>query len=339
MVRIALVGLGFMGKTHLGVYERLAGVEVTALNDVRREALEITSLDSGGNIAASSGAIDLSGVKKYTDYTKMLEEGGFDAVDICLPTYLHAEYSVQALEHGYHCFCEKPLALSARECDRVLDAEAKSGRVFSVGQCLRFWPAYTEAKRIIDGGKYGSAKYAELSRYSPTPRWGWDNWLLDAKRSGGAALDLHVHDVDTVLWFFGKPSSVRSQAVFEKGGGASHISTVYSYDGRAVTSTGGWGFPARFPFNMRALYLLEGAAIEMDFAKNPVLSLWPAEGERQAVALPEGDGYYHELESFARSVEAGKSAGVVSGQSAAEAVRLCLLEVESARTGRELKLP
>jgi len=140
MVRVALTGLGFMGKIHLGVYQQLRDVEVVALCDSRREAMEITRLEAGGNIEASSGTIDLKRTRKFTDYDKMLAEGGFDYVDICLPTSFHAEYTVRALDAGFHVFCEKPMALTASETDRMLAAVERSGKLFTVGQCLRFWP-------------------------------------------------------------------------------------------------------------------------------------------------------------------------------------------------------
>jgi predicted dehydrogenase len=111
MVKVALTGVGFMGKTHLGIYQKLKNVEVVALCDVRKENTEITTLDAGGNIQASSGSIDLSKVRKYTDFGKLIGDGGFDIVDICLPTFLHAECSIRALEAGFNVHLKKPVDL------------------------------------------------------------------------------------------------------------------------------------------------------------------------------------------------------------------------------------
>lgn len=336
MVKVALSGVGFMGKTHLGVYQKLGNVEVVALNDVRKANTEITSLDAGGNIKASSGAIDLSRTRKYTDFAAMLKDGGFDFVDICLPTFLHAEYSIKALEAGYHVFCEKPMALSQAETSAMLASVKSSGKLFSVGQCLRFWPAYVEVKRLIDSGDYGKVKYAEFARFSAPPTWGWEDWLFDAKRSGNAALDLHVHDADMLLHLFGNPVSLRSSGVVEKDGGVSHIATLYSYPGFTAASTGGWICSDSFGFNMRAFFVLEGATIELDFSKEPLLSLCPKGGKKAAVPLAEGDGYFHELGDFVAGIQAGRLSGRVTGASAAESVRLALTEIESVRQGKEL---
>ncbi len=338
MVRIALSGVGFMGKTHLGIYQKMDNVEIVALNDVRDEQLNITSLASAGNIQTSSNDIDLSRARKYKDFSLMLSDGGFDVVDLCLPTFLHADYTVKALEAGYHVFCEKPMALKADEPDRMLQAVKKSGKLFSVGQCLRFWPAYTKVKELIDSGTYGAVKYAEFARFSSPPTWGWDDWLDDGSRSGNAALDLHVHDVDTLLYLLGTPQSVRSCGVRSQDGSISHISSVYTYPDFVASSTGGWICSDSFGFNMRAFFILEDATIELDFSKDPVLSLAPKGGAKVPVALEPGDGYYHELVDFIAGIEAGKLSGRVTGETAAASVRLALTEIESALRGVELQV-
>lgn len=338
MVRVAIAGLGLMGRTHLGAYLKLPNVEVVALTDVSPEALENRSLDAGGNIRAAGATVDLSGIAKFSDFDSMLAAGGFDFVDLCLPTSLHAEYTIKALGEGYHVFCEKPMALTTAETERMLEAERSSGKMFSVGQCLRFWPAYVEVKKLLGGRGFGRVLFAEFGRYSSRPGWGWKSWLLDSKLSGGAALDLHVHDVDMILWLFGKPNSVRSNGVHEADGGFSHISTVYGYEGMSVISTGGWNCSESYGFNMRAFLVLEKATIELDFSKTPRLVLYPLGGKRQEVPLPEGDGYFYELKDFVASVETGRSSGVVTGRSAAESIKVCLAEIQSAKENREIKV-
>ena len=336
MVKVAVTGIGFMGKMHLGIYNELENVEIAALCDIEQEAMNITTLDAGGNIEGTGGEIDLSSAGTYTDFNKMLEAGGFDVVDICLPTYMHRNYSVRALEAGYHVFCEKPLAMDGKETDAIADAVKKSGKLFSVGQCLRFWPAYTELKKIIDLGKYGKVTYAEFARYSSTPTWAWDGWLLDSKRSGSAALDLHIHDSDTILWLFGVPKSVRSIGVPSGDGSFSHLTTVYNYDDVAVTSTSGWSCSSSYGFNMRCFVILEQAVIEMDFSKPDVLTVAPEGGEKHAVPLPEKDGYFYELEEFVEGIEKGSLSDKVTVDTAAASVKLCRAEIESARKNKEV---
>ncbi len=338
MVKVAVTGIGFMGKTHLGVYQKLKGVKLVAMCDIREGALNIKSLDAGGNIKSSSGTVDLSTVKKYTDFDAMLSDGGFDYVDICLPTYLHAKYSIKAMEAGYHVFCEKPMALTAKEADLMLAAVKKTKKLFSVGQCLRFWPFYVEAKKIVDSGKYGKVRYAEFGRFSNPPVWGWDGWLLDSKRSGNAALDLHVHDVDMILYLFGKPSKVSSVGSKDPDGGISHIATTYAYKDFAVASTGGWRCTDSFGFNMRFFIIMEKATLEVDLSKSPDLVLCPEGKKKMKVKYEAGDGYFHELKDFVAGIAKGKLSGVVTGESAAEAVKLTLNEIESVNKGKEIKI-
>lgn len=333
MVRVAVVGLGFMGKTHIGIYMGLAGAEVTALCDKGADRLELTSLDAGGNIESSSGAVDFSGVATYTDYDAMLAAGGFDAVDICLPTDLHVAFAVKALAAGYHVFVEKPLALDYESALEVAEAAEKSGRVCAVGQCLRFWPAYTEVKALIESGSLGRVRHAEFARYSPPAGWAAEGWLGDPARSGDASLDLHVHDVDMILWLFGAPSAVRSVGIPDGKGFFSHISSVYQYPNLSVLSSGGWAMSSSTPFNMRALYVLEKGVIDMDFSREQTVMVYPDGDDAYALELAGGDGYLHELTDFVARCETGTPSAVVSPRIAAESVRLARLEIESAREG------
>jgi predicted dehydrogenase len=331
--------MGFMGKTHIGIYQRLGTVELSAICDAEADRLNIGSLVGGGNIQTSEKDIDLSSVRKYTDFDLMLRDGDFDFVDICLPTFLHVEHTVAALEAGYHVLLEKPMALDTEGTDLILKKVKETDRLFSVGQCIRYWPAYSEVKRILDQGDYGKARYSEFSRFSAKPDWAWDNWIVDGKRSGEAALDLHIHDADMLIHMFGMPASVRSVGAFESNGGLSHISTLYHYEnGFVASSAGGWICSDSFGFNMRALHILEKATIELDMSKNPMLTVFPNGGEKYCPDLPEEDGYYFELKDFTEGLQRGKLSGTVTAESAAWAVRLCLEEIRSAKENREITI-
>ena len=338
MVRVAVVGLGFMGKTHIGAYAAMPDVKIAALCDKNEDLLTLKSLDPGGNISSSGNSHDFSGIPTYTDYGRMLDEGGFDAVDITLPTDVHEEFVIRALDAGYHVFVEKPLAMDYESALRITEAAEKSGRVCSVGQCLRFWPLYAEVKGVLDSGKYGAVRHAEFGRYSPPPTWAAEGWCSNSTRSGNASLDLHIHDVDMILYLFGMPESVRSIGVPDGNGFFTHISTVYGYPDISVTSTGGWGLASGFPFRMRALYNLESATIEMDSSWEQPVMVYPDQAEPYALELPDGDGYRNELLDFVSRCESGMTSEIVSPRVAAESVRLTRAEIQSAREGREINL-
>jgi predicted dehydrogenase len=338
MVRIALAGTGFMGKTHLTVYSRLSDAEVVAICDKSEERLASAGSAPGGNIETASSAVDLSNVRSYTNYAQMLSDGGFDVVDICLPTYLHAQHSLDALAAGYHVFCEKPMAMDEESARRVVAAAHENGRLLTVGQCLRFWPAYAYVKKLSEEATYGALRAAEFGRFSLTPDWSSDNWIRQDPLSGQAALDLHIHDSDLVLHYFGMPESVRSVGTMEPDGGVSHISTVYGLPGKAVTATGGWICSSSFGFTMRATMVFEGATVVFDSSADAPLTVYPEGGDSEVPQLAPEDGYYYELEDFLRGVAAGKLSDVVTGESAADAVRLCRAEIRSAIEGREIDL-
>jgi predicted dehydrogenase len=111
---------------------------------------------------------------------------------------------------------------------------------------------------------------------------------------------------------------------------------VYDYPDWVVSSTGGWLCSKTFGFNMRALFALEKATIELDFSKQPVVMVYPQDSDKYALPLPEGDGYYYELQDFIAGVERGKLSGIVTPESAADSVKLCLAEIRSAKEHREI---
>jgi predicted dehydrogenase len=231
------------------------------------------------------------------------------------------------------------MALDESETATVLEAVERSGRLFQVGQCLRFWPAYVELKRIIDSGEAGPVRAASFTRLSNQPSWTWEDWILDGAKSGDAALDLHVHDVDMIRWLFGEPDAVRSAGVPGSGGSFSHIETSYRFASAIpVSATGGWICADSFGFRMQALVILEGATVELDSSREHMLMRYDGDRDPAAVKLEAGDGFYHELSSFVSGVSSGRLSDRLTPADAAESVRVCRAEVESARTGSEVTL-
>ena len=117
MLRVAVVGLGFMGRMHLRCYRQIDDVEVTAVceRDTGRLAGQVT-----GNIAGAEEALNLDGVRVYDDFKKMLAEEELDAISIALPTYMHRQFTVEALEAGVAVLCEKPMAVTLADCEAMM---------------------------------------------------------------------------------------------------------------------------------------------------------------------------------------------------------------------------
>ena len=163
MIKVALCGIGRMGSYHLAIHEKLAAenedIRIVAICDV-----EAHKLSGGGtakvNLSGAGIASHYNDYRHYTDYDEMLRSESLEFVDITLPTYLHCDAAVKALEKGIHCLCEKPMALSPAECARMADAATRSGRFLMIGHCLRFWREYVYLKHCVESGGYGQVRGA-----------------------------------------------------------------------------------------------------------------------------------------------------------------------------------
>jgi len=195
MITIGVTGLGFMGKTHIAAYQQLAAVldfKIAAVADTDQERADQTA--------------ELLGAKAYYSPQDLIDHADVNTVDICLPTYLHYENARRAILRGLHLFIEKPLCLNSKDAYSLAKL-ADEKKVFAqVGQCIRFWTEYEYLKSVIDDGIYGEIRNLKLRRFSP--RSSWNNWLGDYTLSGGAALDLQIHDADYALYLFGQPEKI-----------------------------------------------------------------------------------------------------------------------------------
>jgi predicted dehydrogenase len=139
------------------------------------------------------------------DYRRLLERDDVDAVSVCVPTYLHAEVTVAALESGKHVLCEKPPARNAAEARAMQRAAADAGRILMYGFSVRFRAAHATLKRWIDAGELGRiyAARAGWMRRRGNPR-GW--FTEKARAGGGAMIDMGIHGLDLAWWLMGKPA-------------------------------------------------------------------------------------------------------------------------------------
>jgi len=338
--RVGIVGLGMMGTTHFRGYGEIEDAEVVAVCDVSGKKLSGDWAEAAGNIDTGAAAVqDLSALKTYGDFAEFVADGEIDLVDLCVPTFQHADMTIQALEAGKHVFCEKPMARTSALAQTMLDVAEKSGRLLAVGHVLRFWPEYLALKEMIDDGRYGAVKSAVFTRLSPRPLWSWDNWIQDEGRSGGAPLDLHIHDTDTVQWFFGRPERVRAVGTEEESA-MGHILTTYHYaDGPAVVAEGGWDYPQTFPFRMAASLVFEKAAAEFTTLASPTLTVYEDGADEPAHPhVPTHDGYTEELRYFVACVAAGKKPERIDPSDAVAAIAIVEAEMESARTGKPVNV-
>ncbi|MBI2437486.1 MAG: Gfo/Idh/MocA family oxidoreductase [Lentisphaerae bacterium] len=334
-LKVGIIGLGFMGKVHFDTYAKLKGVKVAAIADVDQRK---RSGDWGGilgNIGGAGQRQNLRGIHVYANAAELLKDSAVDVVDITLPTYLHAPWAIRALATGHHVICEKPMALTSVTAAAMIRAARAARRQLFVAQCIRFWPAYAQARALVLSKKFGKVISAVFTRVSPRPTWSWHNWIIDARKSGAGALDLHIHDADFVLYLLGRPASVLSRAARNKEGGLDHITTFYNYaPGTLVQAEGAWEYNAGFPFSMTFRIALEKATLYFAGAD---LMLCPTPGSPRKVPVAPGDGYYHELKHFVDCIRRNRSSAIVPPQSALESVRLVEAEMKSARAGKIVK--
>ena len=337
MTKIGILGFGFMGQMHFNTYRKQDNVQIVALCDACEESFKKTGVD--GNVAGTEEAMDLSGIELCTEFNKMLDNITMDALSITLPTHLHPDFTCKALERGLHVLCEKPMALTEAECERMTASADKSGKILQIGHCVRFWPEYAKAKELVDSGAYGKLQIASLRRLSLTPTWSRENWLMNAQRSGGAELDLHIHDSDYVQYLLGMPKAVYSSGVTGPGGGLGHVMTQYLYDDNmTVFAEGGWMMSPSFGFEMSFNLVLEKATITYDCTRDPAFKVCPVEGEAFTPEVESGDGYEREIAHFLKAMRGEAVPPVLTLESSRAAIRIVNAEKQSIKTGQTVTL-
>ncbi len=243
-IRVGLIGYGGLGHVHANSFTRLRGARLTAVCDVRRKQLQMSETTT--NLGKSGAAFDLRTVRTYTDYRRLLDREELDAVLCVLPTHLHAECSIAALERGLHVFSEKPMALTERDCNRMIAARDRAQRHLMVGQCLRFWPEYEVLLKAVREQPNGPLRSLLLERIGYYSDWSYRDWMNDARLSGGALLDLHLHDVDWALYALGKPRRLTASGLKGRSGGIDDISALWAYPKCHVTLRGSWMYKEFF---------------------------------------------------------------------------------------------
>jgi len=321
MTNVGIIGLGFIGRMHLTNFRKGGHAKVVAVSDKIPENLSGKAA-GGGNIAME-GDLSLEGVATYDDGDGILADPNVEAVLISVPTYLHKEYILKSVAAKKHILCEKPMTLTSEEGREVVKALEGYDRVFMVAHCIRFWPVYLKAFEYVREGSYGKVLSGTFYRNSPKPTWTWQGWLVNDARSGGAIMDLHIHDVDFVSYLLGKPSGIAAGGIQQEGEGVQQVTSIYSYDnGAVITLHGGFSGAPTLPFRMQFRLDLEGATLEYNSFDGEVLQVHTADGKKfQADILP-GDGYRREQDYFFDCIKRGSKPSIVTAQSSLESIEL-----------------
>lgn len=303
-IGIGIIGLGFMGRTHLKAYAKAAadGISNRLVAVCDADPQRRAGLSSGpGNLdrdQVEERLFDPGAVRGVERPEELFESADIDLVSICTPTASHVPLARAALDAGKHVLLEKPVALTAVEARTLLDASREAATICMPAMCMRFWPAWAWLKERIDDRRFGPVRSAVFRRLGTRPAWA--PFYADPEQSGGALLDLHIHDVDFVRFCFGAPDRVTAT------GGLDHITALYRYDDGPthVAAEGGWDHSDGFPFRMRYTVVFEEATADFDLGREDQLLL-ARDGQLEPVEVSALDGYDGEMRHLLAAIQEG----------------------------------
>ncbi|MDR2619797.1 MAG: Gfo/Idh/MocA family oxidoreductase [Propionibacteriaceae bacterium] len=304
-LRIALVGLGGMGTVHHTTYQHIAGTKVVA---------------AVGASEADRVKADAWGVPLFPNISALLESTEVDVVDICTPTFLHAEQALSAITGGKHVICEKPAALSGADARAMVAAANQAGVQLYVAHVLQFFPESLVLHDLVASQKYGRVLDAKFQRLSARPEWAQGGWLFDKARSGLVPYDLHIHDLDLIVSLFGVPENATLVKASRPGLSFDELCRfTYDYPELQVVGEAGW-LNAAIPFTAGWRVLFENALVQTENGA-VVAYPWGQEPERielmdepkipTGINVPPTGTYLKELTHFTTCARAGTSSPIV----------------------------
>lgn len=310
-MKIGMIGVGGMGGLHYDTYKNIENAEVVAVCDVRLDMLKQKT--QGDN------------VRLYTDYKEMILKEKLDFVDICTPTYLHMEPAIYALENGVDVLCEKPMARTFEQTQKMIETAEKNGRLLMIAQVVRFMNAYAYLREVIRSGKYGKLVHMDMKRISSIPKWSWEDWMRQEEKSGLVMLDLMIHDIDFMQSIFGNPKDINGiyQGLRDNN---NYAQANYIYDDFSVSIIGTF-YNTGIKFDMGVTAVFENGYVILDNGKvddngKSVIFENVTAIEKTDINLSNVDGYAGEIMYFMNCVKTRKQPEMSLPASSANSVRL-----------------
>ena len=270
-IQIGILGCGNISDVHSASLMRLCGefdVEVAAFADPlpgRRAFMAERFPDA----------------RQYESAMGLVAAEKLDIALVLLPTYLHAEHAIAAMERGMNVFMEKPVCLKRSEAKKLLEAERKSGKKAMVGQVVRFFSEYIYLKDLYEKQAYGRLKSIVLQRLTggPKPKSPREvSWFRVPEKSGTAVLDFHIHDVDFMRSLLGEPQSVSVTSDASAADQPTHIAAVYGYKDTFALAEGTWGHAPAYRFGMGYRANFERATVVYNSMSTPTVTLFDDDG-------------------------------------------------------------
>ncbi|MGH8024038.1 MAG: Gfo/Idh/MocA family protein [Limisphaerales bacterium] len=335
-VNVAVVGLGFMGVTHLKAWRKIKRARIVAVCGASRLPVNGRLAGISGNMGGPDGVFLDPAVKVYSNFDELLAVSGVDLVDLCTPTPLHHVHAIAALKAGKHVICEKPMARTSAAAEEIVTAAraARSkGIFFMPAMVMRFWPEWTWLKQAVERKMFGEVLAARFRRVSEAPRW---SKHFHGAQSGGALLDLHIHDADFVQFLFGKPANVFATGLCRFSGAIDHVIAQYRVANRAVVhAEGSWLMTEGYGFNMAFTVNFEKATADYDVARGTeTLRLCEETRMPRIIKCKGPDAYIGELDYMANCILRGEPTAIVTAEDGSNAVKICEAGEKSIKTHR-----
>ncbi len=329
MLRVGVLGAGFMGGTHVRAFTKLPDVQVVGVSSRTPE--------KAATLAEEVGA------EPFTDAMALATDPKVDVVSVTLPTHLHEEYTVAALSAGKSVLLEKPMGLSVEECDAMISAAERNDEILMLAHVLRFWPEYVALVKFVKSGQLGRPLSATAFRLSTRPSWG--DWFNNPDWTGGAVHDLQIHDLDILNWLFGTPKSIYARGQRGAPGGWDHALTVVDYGEVSCLAEGSVMMPEGYPFTMTLWVLCEKGSVEFSFRAGGTgvesgtgsgTSLMVYESGKEPRSLParEDDAYEAQVAHFVECVREKRAPERGTPEQGRLAVRTALAARESLEANR-----
>jgi myo-inositol 2-dehydrogenase/D-chiro-inositol 1-dehydrogenase len=314
--------------------------------EVHRQALAELGVDLSGVLVASEGSRQRVEHEWDVPVTTELQEflnWPCDAVMVVSPNYLHSAHGVAALEAGKHVLVEKPLATTLEDCDRLLGAAARSGKVLAVGLEMRVFSLFAAIKAVLDRGEIGRPLHLKLDLWRRPYRAGAGGWKSDPSKLGSSVLEEPIHYLDLARWYLGEPTALQAWASSRPGREElwENLDVRLEFEGGAsalVTRS-----IAAFEHHVGLELVAEDGALRaswdgrMDVDPEPAAALTlHSERGTEIIEVPQHTGHAFDVpKQTAAFIEAiaGRGQPAASGEDGRAAVALCLAVGESLRAG------
>jgi predicted dehydrogenase len=309
-VRVAVFGAGAMGAVHAAAWARIDDVDLAAV--VGRSPSRARALAARFAVPA------------VTDPGAVLDDASIDAVDLTVPTAVHRDLAIAALERGKHVLCETPLAPCVADVDAMVEAARRAGRRLQVAQLVRLAQPNVEVRDLVRSGALGRPLIVSCERLWP----GLDALDDPGDHHGDALDEVALFDLDWLLWCFGLPDAVAAHASATSGARVDHVLVVLEVGGVRAFVEASVRLPASFPFRLATRVVCEDDTVEWSVrftAAGPpevVFSRHPRRGAAETRSPGGPDPYLAECRHFARVVRGEADPGLLDPAGARDGLRI-----------------